>query len=75
MTLSQGQVATEIAAAAFKDGEGEATIFRPAASGDRGALPIVVLAYGISGVKSHPRVEIPALLSLYQAGRLRGTRT
>ncbi|WP_128381946.1 hypothetical protein [Streptomyces cavernae] len=29
-----------------------------------------MLARGISGVKSHPRVEIPALLSLYQAGRL-----
>jgi S-(hydroxymethyl)glutathione dehydrogenase/alcohol dehydrogenase len=29
-----------------------------------------VLAHGISGVKSHPRVETPALLSLYQAGRL-----
>ncbi|MET9913429.1 hypothetical protein ABZZ74_42870 [Streptomyces sp. NPDC006476] len=29
-----------------------------------------MLTHGISGVKSHPRVEIPALLSLYQAGRL-----
>lgn len=52
------------------DGEREATIFRPAVSDDRGALPIIVLAHGISGVKSHPRVETPALLSLYQAGRL-----
>lgn len=51
------------------DGEREATIFRPAASDDRGAPPIVLLAHGISGVRSHPRVEIPALLSLYQVGR------
>lgn len=29
-----------------------------------------MLAHGISGVKSHPRVETPALLSLHQAGRL-----
>lgn len=34
------------------DGECEASIFRPAASDDRGLLPIVVLAHGLSGVKS-----------------------
>ena len=34
------------------DGECEASIFRPAASDDRGLLPIVVLAHGLAGVKS-----------------------
>lgn len=40
--------------ARFRSGDGEcaASIFRPAASDDRGLLPIVVLAHGLSGVKS-----------------------
>ncbi|MGW3116708.1 alpha/beta hydrolase [Streptomyces sp. NPDC001107] len=34
------------------DGECEASIFRPVASGDQALLPIVVLAHGLAGVKS-----------------------
>ncbi|WP_307217187.1 alpha/beta hydrolase [Microbacterium sp. SORGH_AS_0888] len=41
-------------AARFRSGDGEcdASIFRPAAAEDGGPLPIIVLAHGLSGVKS-----------------------